>query len=335
MPQQLVGQEVGGAGQFARAIFACNGDVAEAYNQTGYNASLPRETWEMISDMIVTETQKWLVAVNDLRSRPALLETVPIYTLVHTTAIESDMAPARQSMNPMVTPILVEQQYNNIGVPLPMVFEDTQLDMRTAAMPMPGGTTVRAQRIAIMTQKISEAHESNLFNGNPNIGAQDEQGNLRTIQGYTTHPNIVPVTPAGSFNDYANVKASIVAMKKALRDNYFRPPYMVYVGGDVWTYLENQNTAASERTWRLLLLDDPEIEDIKFTFDLAADEMLMVKLSPEVISWVQSADIQASDWDAMGIFGTNIREWSIAAPHVKATYAGRSGIALMTGIVNV
>ena len=237
-------------------------------------------------------------------------------------------------MNTMVTPIYQEQQYNHIGVPLPMVYEDTAIDMRTAAMPLPGGTTIRGQRVAIMTQKISEAHEANLFNGNPNIGAQDEQGNLRTIQGYTTHPNVTAVPPTGPWNDYANVKSSVVGMKKALRDNFFRPPYMIYIGNDAWTYLENQNTSASERTWRLLLLDDPEIEDIKFTFDLATNEMLMVKLDPRVVTWVQSADVQASDWDAMGIFGTNVREWSIAAPHVKATYAGRSGIALMTGITN-
>lgn len=319
------------AGRFVRAIFACNGDIDEAYRVTGYNASLPRGTWELISDMIVAESQKRLVAVNDVRSRPALLESVPIYVTVHTSPVESDLAPARQAMNTMVSPQYADIQYSHIGVPLPMVFEDTQLDMRTAAAPV-GGVGIQTRWVALATQKVAEAHELNLFNGNAALGVQDEAGNLRVLVGYTTHASRNIVGPSAAWASFAVINTDFESYKAALRADYMYGPYMVYVGSTVWSILQGRNTAASERTYRQLLLDDGTLLDIKLSQDLTATSLVMVALEPNVVTWVQSADIQASDWDAMGIFGTNVRVWSIGAPHVKATYAGRSGVVHSTAI---
>lgn len=334
MPQALAINQFTGpsAGTFVKAIFACNGDIQAAYELVGYNASLPRQTWEQIASRISAESQKRLVGVNDIRSRPSLLETVAIATTVHLEPIESDLAPARQAMNTMVTPEMADIQFNNLGLPLPMVFVDTQMDMRTMGAPLPGGQNLRTRWATVATQKVSEAHELNLFNGNTNIGAQDEQGNLHVIRGYTTHPQRNVVGNPAPWADFAAINNAFQAMISAMRNNFFYGPYIFYVAPDIWTILQGRNTAASERAFSEILKDSPEIEDIKFTHDLAAQSMIGVSPDPDVVMWIQSADIQASDWDAMGIFGTNVRTWSIAAPHVKATYSGRSGISHMTGI---
>lgn len=324
------------AGPFVRAIFE-HGSVEAAYNYMqetygeAYNASLPRGTWEMVSDIIYEETQQSLIAVNDLRARPQLVQNVPIYTLVYTSHLQSDLPAARQAMNTMVTPQHTDLSYSTIGVPLPMIYMDTQLGMREAAMPRPQGGLSSAWA-AVSTQKINEAMENNLFNGNAAIGAVDEQQNLRTLLGYTTHPQRNIVVTAGVWTDFAAVTTDFEAMKSRLRNDFFRPPYMVYVSDSVWALLQRRNLSGSERTHRELLLDSPELTDIKHTFDLAAGEMLMVALVPQTVTFIESAQVQLSDWEAMGMFGTQLRMFGISAAEVKATNAGRSGIAHMTGI---
>lgn len=318
--------------RMGQAMAMNDGNIALAMKQLGINSSIPRQTWERLADIIIAETQKSMPAVNDVRGRPQLLESVPIYVTVHTTPVESDLAPARQSMNPMVTPELIDLDYNHIGIPLPMVYEDTQIDMRTGGVPMPGGGTLSMRWGAVASQKIAEAHEKNLISGNSAIASADEQGNVRTIYGYTTHPQRNQVPPTAAWATFDVVNASFQAYYAALRNNFFYGPYMCYVGDTAWQILQNRNLGGSERTWRMLLLDSMELTDIKFSHDVAVDELVMVDLVPQTVTWVQSADVQASDWDAMGIFGTNIRMWSIASPHVKATYGGKSGVVHSTGI---
>ena len=203
--------------------------------------------------------------------------------------------------------------------------------MRAGAAPV-GGGTLRARWVTVATQKVSEAMEANLFNGNSALGAVDEQGNLRTVVGYTTHTSRNQVTTAGAWTTFEDVSTDFEAMKSALRNDFFQPPYMVYVGDDVWTLLQRRNLSGSERTQLEILLMSRELIDIKHTFDLAVDEMLMIALHPDVIQFVQSAEIQASDWEAMGIFGNNVRLYGIGINHVKATYGGRSGVAHITSI---
>lgn len=325
------------ANTYAAALFCHNFQRNKAYKAVKHlniNSTLRKDEWEDLDRMVVETGKEVLVGVMDLRNKAGLLRPVSIATAIAQYNRMSLMPPAQVSMNPLADGNRGRVDFRLDGVPIPFAFGDFQLDIRTLVASRQLGEGLDVSQSTEATYQVSLAWETMLFNGTPAIGAVDRVGNLETIYGYLTHPDRNIGSAAGAWEDatngYVYISQTIGLMKEALRNDRFYGPYWLYVNSGNWTDLTTLNPQTGTTPLQALM-DDPELEGIKYSPRLGYGELVMVDPKPRVVQWVEGAMIRPVEWDEKGGLGSNFRVIGAAAPLVKSDYTGQCGVAHFTG----
>ena len=156
------------------------------------------------------------------------------------------------------------------GVPIPFIFQEFQLDIRTLTASRQLGAGLDLETGAEAAYQVALAEEKLLFRGTPAIAVADQLGALTTIYGYTTHPdrNTGSASDWGDpTNGYKNTMSTIEAMKAALRADFYPGPYWLYVNSAQWGDMHLTNTA-TDRMVMEVIRNDPEISRLEMSFQL-------------------------------------------------------------------
>lgn len=320
---------------YASALFACNFQRAQAYKMVRHlniHSTLRKDEWTSLDRAVVEAGKEVLVGVNALRSA-GLVRQESIATSIAQYNKRSTTTDAQLAMNPLTDGERVRLDYRIAGVPIPFIFQEFQLDIRTLTASRVLGAGLDLETGAEAAYQVALAEEKLLFKGTPAIGVADQLGVLSTIYGYTTHPD----RNTGSASDwddptngYKNVMSTVEAMKAALRNDFYAGPYWLYVNSTQWGSIHLVNTT-TDRMVLEVLRADPELSRIEMSFQLAAGEIVMIDPRPRTVQWVEAFSLRTVEWDEKGSLGTNYRVIAAAAPLVKSDYDGRSGVAHYTG----
>ncbi len=321
---------------YAGALFVHNFQRKQAYRAVKHlhiHSTLRKDEWDQLDSVVTTRGREVLVGVQDLRGAAGILQSVSIAVSIAQYNRQSEMGPADVAMNPLADGTRGRLDYGLAGVPIPFVFKDFQLDIRTLTASRILGPGLDVSQGSSASYVVSQQFETMLFRGTPAIAVADRVGTLNTIYGYTTHPDRNTGISVGDWGDttsgYIYAINTIEAMKRALRDDRYMAPYWLYVNSHNWSDINSVNAQTDRRVIDVIRAD-PEITKVMYTPQLLSGELVMVAPRPEVVRWVEAAAILPVEWDEKGGLGTNYRVIGAAAPLVKSTDTGQSGIAHWT-----
>ncbi len=290
------------------------------------NATLRRDEWKQLDDAVLMASRERLVGINALESRGLIFN---LGNAMGTTVLEySDMddnLSAELSMDGITRSKNDRPDFGTKYLPIPIIHVDYQINTRAlnASRNMGNGIdTIQAEQAS---RRVAEKLEDMLFtNTTYTFGGG-------SIYSYVNHPNRNPQTLTLAWDNPSKtgalILADVLAMKaKQLADNKFGP-WELYVPTAYDTILDNDFSATSNGvTIRERLLKIEGLSGIKVVDRLAANNVLMVQMTTDVVRLVKGLAIQNIEWQTEGKFVNNYKVITIQVPQIRADKSGKSGI---------
>lgn len=311
-----------GSGSVASRLLANNLNLEAALRT---NATLRDDEWEELDTQAVMAFEERLMGIEDLRSRGLVRPLGGIGTLLSQYNQNSQMSRAQVSMWANTDAEQSRMLFNLVGVPVPVIFKEFQMDIRFLDNARRLGDPIDTLQAEECAALVGEELEDMLFNGNTTAYHLP-------IYGYRTHPSR-NTTSGASWGTSTNIYGNILTMTSGLMGDRVPGPYMLYLHND--QYMETLAFADTTHTLtvrELAIQNIPQLEDIKMSDKMTAGEAVMVSLNRRTVDLAVAQEYINVEWDGPGGFGTHFRGMAIAAPRVKADYNGRCGVYHMTGI---
>jgi hypothetical protein len=303
-------------------------DLSPAILRT--NATLRHEDWKAFDTAIVEAAASRIRAVADLQAAGL---TTPLANAMGTTVFEyqtiGDMDPAIVSMDGMARSENDRPEFGSAGLPVPIIHKDFFINIRTLAASRKRGEPLDVTQSRVAGRKVGEEVERMLL-----IGGKTFAG--LPIYGYTTHPN----RNTGGFGTNGNwvqaaktgenIIADVFTMVAGLEGDKYFGPYVLYVSRNAASKLEGDYKSATSGTIRQRLLETEYISDVRYLDMLPANTVLLIQLTPDVVTLLDGESPQTIQWDVNGGFGVNFKAFAIQIPLVRADSAGGSGIYHMS-----
>jgi uncharacterized linocin/CFP29 family protein len=313
---------------------APGGSVAAKILQSGGNinalrtlGTLQKDEWIAFDNAVIDIARKVLVGVQDLISR-GLVFNLP-NALGH-TRLEwervSDMDPATVTMSGISQSQNDRIVYDLQGMPIPIIHKDFNINIRALMASRNKGTSLDVTQAQVASRKVSELIETMLFKGATVLGSNNP------IYGYTTalYRNTGSLTESWMTADGASIVGDILAMMGALVDDNMYGPYVLYIPSAVGVRFGEDYKADSDKSILQRLREIDGLAAIKSTKDLAANEVVLVQMTSDVIDLINGFSNTTVEWDSHGGMISNFKVMAIMVPRVRNDYLEQSGIAHYT-----
>jgi uncharacterized linocin/CFP29 family protein len=289
------------------------------------NAILGNDEWKFFDNEIIAESQIRLRGVADLiaagnvrRIPNGLGKTMLEYQKI------TDMDPAIVSLDGITRSENDRVEFLNAGLPLPITHKDFYINLRTLLASRTSGEPLDATYARLASRKVAEETERMLFRGG-------KQFLGLTIYGYTNFPqrNTMAYGTGGAWTGTKTgeqITADVNSAIALLEGDRFYGPYVIYVGGASSNKLGEDYKAASDKTIRQRILEDTRVSDIRVVDQMPAGAVVVVQMSPDVVTMVEGEPLQTIQWDVHGGFLVNFKVFQILVPLIRADAQGRSGI---------
>lgn len=285
--------------------------------------TLRKDEWIAFDEALIEETTIRLRGIADLQSAGL---TVPVGNAMGKTVFEyekaTDMQPAVVSLDGLARSDNDRVEFDLSRVPLPITHKDFNIHLRSLSASRERGESLDTTQVRVAGRLVAEELERMLYNGGPQFVGFP-------IYGYTTHPD----RNTGGFSSGAwsgaggaAILADVLAMKAALEADGFYGPYWIYNSANASTALDDDFKAESDKTIRQRLLEVEGVNAIRTVDSLAADNVIMVQATRDVVSLVDGEGIQTVQWDIYGGFSVAFKAFAIQVPLIRSTAAGNSGV---------
>lgn len=290
-------------------------------------ATLRKEEWIQYDTAIIREARIRLSGLNDLTSRGLVYN---IANGLGKTVLESenlnDFMVAELSMDGLSRTQSDRGVFGMDYLPLPIIHSDYFINARALAASRNTGEAMDTTNAEQAARAVAEKMEDMLFNG-----ASSYTYGAGTIYGYCDFPNrnlfSTPANWDASGVTGADIIGQVIDMKQALINDRFYGPYVIYIPTAWETKLdEDYSTAKGENTIRDRILKIQGITDIKVVDKLAANNVLMVQLTTDVVRLVSGMEIAPIEWQEQGGMVLHYKVMGIKVPQIRSTQAGRCGI---------
>lgn len=295
-------------------------------NPINTNATLRRDEWKQLDDAILAISEKRLGGVQDLVSNGL------VYTLgnaMGTTVLEwhdvSDAMEADLTMDGVTRSTGDRPNYGTNYLPIPIVHVDYEINSRVLAASRSLGNpldTTAAERAA---RKVNEKLEDMLFTDTTyTFGG----GSIKSYVNHTNR-NLVTLDTNWDASD-SNATAifnDVLAMKQASIDAYHYGQWMLYIPTAYETRLdEDYDKTTPGTSVRERLLKISGIKDIKVVDTLAANNVLLVQMTSDVVRLVRGMGITNVEWTTEGKFIHKYKVMTIQVPQIRSDQDGNCGI---------
>lgn len=338
----------GQAPQHLRPFIANDGQAYEmVYNGTGEkndpknyspqlvdNATLRYDEWRRLDDAVVRAGMQRLVGFDDLRRNGLVfpLDNAMGFTVLTYERISEAME-AKVSIDPIERTAGDQVDHETVHLPLPVIYSDYSIGDRILQESRNRGQALDTANATAAARVVAEKLEDMLFGSTALY-----EHNGAKIHTYLTEPNINTVSMNIAWDDSAKTARTILddvlEMKQASIDDRHYGPWHLYVPTSYDTVLdedyEDTGTTATGQSIRERLLSINGIEGISVVDRLAADTVLLVQMTEDVVDLVDGMPIQNVQWSEQGGFVHNFKVMTIQIPRVKSDYNDRSGIVKMT-----
>jgi uncharacterized linocin/CFP29 family protein len=310
------------------ASAALNGGMTPAVLRT--NDVLNNREWIAVDNSLIQEAPIRLVGVSDLINAGL---TFPITNAMGKTVYEyeqlGDMDPATISMDGMTRSEDDAQENTFAQAPIPITHKDFFINLRKLSASRNSGEPLDVTQSRTAGRLVAEELERMLFQGGPTFGALP-------LYGYTTHPNrnTVSFGTNGNWVQAAktgeNMLADVLAMIALAEGDRMSGPYMLYISRNASTKLEGDFKANGDTSVRERLMRVDGLLGIRVADQLAANNVVLVQMTSDVVQWGMGENIQTIQWDINGGFGVNFKAFAIQLPIIRVDKQNRSGIVHMS-----
>ena len=298
--------------------------------QLAANATLRKDEWKQMDDAVMRAAQQRMVGVADLYARNL------VYRLTNglgTTVLEhetmNDTEAAQISMDAATRGKKDRLQFGIGYLPLPVVFKDFALDIRTLNASRQRGQALNTLQAEDAARRVMEKVEQMLFTG---TSTYTYGGG--SIYGYMDFPNRNTYTLAAHWNDSAatgeTILADVLGMIQASINDRHYGPWVLYIPTAFQTALGEDFKANSDKSVRTRLMEIDSLEAIKVADHLTADNVLLVEMSSENVRMVEGLSIQTLEWPSEGGLILNYKVMAIMVPQIRSDYNDRCGIVHAT-----
>ena len=314
--------------QFMRA-FQEGKPISSAQLRT--NAILRNEEWIALDTDVVQGAQERMRGVADLIAAGL---TTTITNGLGKTVLHydkgGDMDPAIVSLDGITRSENDRIEYERAGLPLPIAHKDFYLNLRALEASRNGGEPLDTTYSRVAGRKVGEAVEDMLFNGGKTFGGL-------TVYGYTTHPdrNTAGFGSNGNWSQSAKTGANILTdlftgIAALEADGYYGPYWLYYGGTAPGLKLAEDYKAESGDTILQRLQATGRLSLVGTSSKLAADNVLLIQPSTDVVKLIEGEPLQTVQWDVHGGFQINFKAFTIQVPLIRSDIDGNSGIFHMS-----
>lgn len=313
-------------------------DKAESYKVilANTNATLRKDEWKQLDDVVVRASDYRLGGVDDLVSRGL---TFQLGNAMGTTVLEwhdlqGDLT-ADLTMDAVTHVRNNRPVWNYNYIPIPIIHADYEINLRqletSRNMGNPLDTTMAERAVRSIKEKI----ENMLFTNITYSWGDKDSKNRNTIYSYVNYPDrhqislVHPWTASGVSGK--NIVDEIISWKQHSISDHHYGPWMLYIPTLYETVLDEDYVGSNPdtnttTTLRARIMAISGILGIKVVDTLTAANILMVQMTPDVVRLVQGLPIQNVEWETEGKFITKYKVLTIQVPQIRSDADGRCGV---------
>lgn len=310
-------------GSDGRSYVTVNANGKKQVMVTNAPATLRKDEWKLLDDSVIRVAQTQLRLFADIRAR-GLTYTIP--NGMGKTVFEyeklSDVAPATTSMDGIREGDSDRPHFDLAGLPLPIIHKDFQFSARQVAVSRSGGTPLDTTMAELSTRKVIEEVEKYTVGSNTFAYAG------YNIYGYTNFPQRLTQTiTAPTSANHAVTISEILSMKKKSVDAGYYGPWVVYLSPAWDLFLdEDYSTAKGDNTLRQRIQAIDDITDVRTSYFLTGNTILLVQMTSDVVRAVIGMDIVVLQWESHGGMQLNFKIMCIMVPQLRSDFNGKTGI---------
>lgn len=301
------------------------------------NGTLRRDEWKQLDASILDVSRYRLGGIQDLIGKGL---TFNLGNAMGTTMLEwHDVGEAMEAdltMDGVTRSKGDRPVFQHNYLPIPIIHVDFEINARVLAASRSLGNpldTTSAERAA---RRVNEKLEDMLFSttASYSFGEKDDR-NRNTIYSYTNHPDRNTVSLTKAWSDDSGITGEdivndVLDMKQTSIDDYHYGPWQLYIPTAYETVLDKDYDATTPGTTiRERIMKISGISGIKVIDTLAADNVLLVQMTSDVVRLVRGLGLQTVEWQTEGRFITKYKVLTIQVPQIRSDQDKRSGIVHM------
>lgn len=309
-------------GENGRTYVTRNGEAVPVANAT---ATLRKDDWKILDDVLVKTAKKRLKVVGALRSA-GLEFNIPngMGKTVLETETVGDIGDAVTSMDGLRRAPGDRPEFELNYLPLPITHHDFHFSARQIAASRSGGSALDTTTLELATRKVVERVEK------LHLGKLDSYtfggGTIYGLTNYTGAMTKTLTNPSSSFSG-ATILQEVLAMKQQAVNALHYGPYMLFVAPNWGQYLERDySSSKGDNTVRARLSAIEGIEGIQTADFLENYDMVLVQMTPDVVRVVVGMEMTAIQWESQGGMQQDFKVMTIMVPQLRADQNSRTGI---------
>lgn len=312
-------------GKDGRAYMTVNrGGKLEAVPVT--NATLRKDEWRQYDQAAQKEALARVGGFADLESR-GLVYNIPngLGKTVLENETLNEFTIGEMSMDGLSKAQADRPNFEIGYLPLPITHKDFTINARVLAASRTTGDPLDTTSVEMATRSVIEKLETCLFQGYATYGYGGG-----TLYGYCDHPKRNTVDLDANWDasgvDGSHILYDVLAMKQAMINDRMFGPYVVYIPTAYETVMDEDFKANSDITIRQRLLQISGIQDVKVSDFLAANNVVMVQMTSDVVRVVKGMEMAPVEWQEQGGMVLFYKVMTIKVVQIRATQAERCGI---------
>lgn len=292
---------------------------------TNAGATLRKDEWEAIDDVVVKAARKRLKIVNWLRSSGLSTNLTNGFgkTLLQYER-QSDISDARISMDAISPGDSDRPVYDLVSLPLPIIHKEVTMSARQLATSRNGNTPLDTSMLELAAIKVAEEAEKLHLGtyGTYTFGGATLYGLINfpnRITGSATDPAGGSWTPSATYND-------VLAMISAAYDKFRYGPFKLWYSTGYLQYMMRQFSLYDPTPLQNAISNIPQISSVEVCDYLTGKQLLLVQEDQNTVRTVIGMDIQTVQWQERGGLLEKFRVMAMMVPQLKIDQASNSGV---------
>lgn len=308
-----------------------NGQVKYRAQVINSGATLRKNEWQRIDEAVVKAAKKRVKLISDFQASGLTFSFANAWgTSVLQYERQSDISPARISMDGLTPGDNDRPTYDIVNLPLPVISKEVTMNSRAIAISRNGNTPLDTSMLELAAQQVAISAEqlvlgtasSYTFGGGVVYGLTNFPNR---ITGAFLNPSVSGWTPAMLYN-------SVIQMMKASTDAFHYGPWRLYYStGLMTTMLRQFSDQYAGGSLQGMIEALPNITSVSMLDYLTGNQLLLVHQDANTARVVIGMDITTVQWQENGGLTEKFRVMGMMVPQMKTDQAGNCGIVHYTG----
>lgn len=308
-----------------------NGETVYKEMVTNAGATLRKDEWQKIDEMVVKAARPRLRIVNAMRAAGLTYSFPNAWgTTVLQYERQSDISAARISMDGITPGENDRPVYDIVNLPLPIISKEISMNSRAIAASRNGNTPLDLSNLELAAIKVAEEAEKLVLGtaSTYTFGGGTVYGLINfpsRITGAFLNPTVSGWTPNMLYN-------SVIDMLKAATDKFHYGPFRLYYSTGLMAPMLRQfssNYGAGSLLSNIQQL--PNIAGVEMLDYLTGNQLLLVEQSAQTARIVLGMDITTTQWQENGGLLEKFRVMAMMVPQLKTDIGGNCGVVHYTG----